>query len=212
MIRLYAFKPSGNSQKVRIALGLLGLEYENITLAGGAHKQPDFLALNPLGQVPVLIDGDTILRDSQAILVYLAAAYAPGRWDGETAAERGRIAQWLSLAANEIAAGPNRLRLAALFGAAIDRPAAEAMTARVFTLVEGRLRGRDWLEAGRLTIADLACAPYLALAHQGGVDLGSFPEIQAWAARIAAQPGFPRLEGWNISIDDLNPQPGARSS
>ena len=78
--------------------------------------------------------------------------------------------------------------------------------------MEGRLRGRDWLEAERLTIGDLACAPYLALAHQGGVDLGPFPALRVWTARITAQPSFPRLEGWNKSIDDLNPQPGARLS
>lgn len=197
MIRVYTFKPSGNSQKVRIALCLLGLKHEDIALGRGAHTQPDFLALNPLGQVPVLVDGDTTLRDSQAILTYLAAAYAPGRWDGETAAERGRIAQWLSLAANEIAAGPNRLRLATLFGAAIDRPTAEATTARVLRLVEKHLHSRDWLEGGRLTIADLACSPYLALAHQGGVDLGPFPAVRTWTARIAALPSFPPMDGWN---------------
>lgn len=196
MINFYAFKPSGNSQKVRIALRLLDLPFEEIAPSGGAHKQPSFLALNPLGQVPVLIDGDVTLRDSQAILTYLAAAYAPGQWDGATPAERGRIAQWLSLASNEIAAGPNRLRLAALFGASIDRPAAEAATAKVLALVESRLSVGEWLEGERLTIADLACAPYLALAHQGGIELSPFPNVRAWTARIARLPNFPAMDGW----------------
>lgn len=196
MIQFYTLKPSGNAQKVRVALHLLDLKHEETVLSGGAQKQPDFLALNPLGQVPVIIDGELVLRDSQAILVYLAAAYAPGRWDGETPAERGRIVQWLSLAANEIAAGPNLLRRAALFGASIDRPAAEAATVRVMAVIEARLAAGDWLEAGRVTIADLACAPYLALAHQGGVDLEPWPAIRAWTARVAALPGFPPMDGW----------------
>lgn len=197
MIKFYAFAPSGNSQKVRIALRFLGLNHEEILLSGGAHKQPAFLALNPLGQVPVIVDDDLTLRDSQAILVYLAAAYAPQRWDGATPVERGRIAQWLSLASNEIAAGPHRLRLAALYGAAIDRPVAEAATARALNVVEGRLVACDWLEGDRMTIADLACAPYLALAHQGGVALEPFPAIRAWTARIAALPDFLPMDGWS---------------
>lgn len=197
MIQLYAFAPSGNSQKVRIALRLLDLPFEEVRPSGGAHKRAPFTTLNPLGQVPVLVDGEVILRDSQAILVYLAATYRPGDWDGHDPAERGRIAQWLSFAANEIANGPNKLRLATLFGAAIDRPAAEALTPKVLNLVEARLDGRDWLEGDRLTIADLACAPYLALAGQGGVDLRPYPNIRGWAARIAGAPRFPEMDGWH---------------
>jgi glutathione S-transferase len=137
-----------------------------------------------------------ILRDSQAILVYLAAAYRPGDWDGHDPAERGRIAQWLSFAANEIANGPNKLRLAALFGTAIDRPAAEPVTAKVLGLVEARLDGREWLEGDRLTIADLACVPYLALVAQGGIDVGPYPNIRGWSARIAGMVRFPAMDGW----------------
>jgi len=197
LITLYSLRPSGNSQKVRMALSFLELPFEEVTLAGGAHKQPPFTDLNPLGQVPVLVDGATVLRDSQAILVYLAAAYRPGVWDGVDAAERGRIAQWLSLAANEIAHGPNRLRLAARFGRVIDHGAATALTARVLDLVERRLDGGEWLEGRRLTIADLACAPYLALSPQGGVDLSAYPCVRAWTARLAALPHFPTMDGWS---------------
>jgi glutathione S-transferase len=197
MIQLYAFAPSGNAQKARIALRLLDLPFEEIRLSGGAHKRAPFTTLNPLGQVPVLVDGDLILRDSQAILVYLAAAYRPGDWDGHDPAERSRIAQWLSFAANEIANGPNKLRLAALFGVAIDRPTAEAITARVLDLIEAQLDGHDWLEGDRLTIADLACVPYLALASQGGTDVSHYPNIRGWCARIAGMAGFPTMDGWS---------------
>lgn len=196
MIKLYAFAPSGNSQKVRIALRLLDLAFEEIRPSGGEHKRAPFTWLNPLGQVPVLVDGAVILHDSQAILVYLAAAYRSGDWDGHDPAERGRIAQWLSLAANEIANGPNKLRLAALFGVAIDRAGAQMLTTKVLELIEARLHGREWLEGDRLTIADLACAPYLALAGQGGVDLGAYPSIRSWCSRIAGMPRFPVMDGW----------------
>lgn len=193
---LYTLAPSGNAQKVRMALRFLDLQFEERTLSGGAHKREPFTSLNPLGQVPVLVDDDLVLRDSQAILVYLAARYAPGEWDGRTADERGRIAQWLSLAANEIANGPNQLRRVALFGATVDLAAAAALSSRALDLVESNLADGMWLEGERLTIADLACAPYLALAPQGGIDLGPYPGVRSWLARIASLPRFPAMDGW----------------
>lgn len=197
MITLFSLPPSGNAQKIRMVLRFLELAFEEVQLTGGAHKHPPFTDLNPLGQVPVLVDGEVTLRDSQVILVYLAAAYRPGDWDGYDAGERGRIAQWLSLAAGEIAQGPNRLRLAALFGVPIDHVAATAQTKRALDLVERQLDASGWLEGGRMTIADLACAPYLALSPQGRVDLGAYPNVRAWTARIAALPGFPAMTGWD---------------
>lgn len=196
MITAYVFPASGNAHKVRIALGLLGLAFEEVAPSAGAHKQAPFTDLNPLGQVPVLVDGDTVLRDSQAILVYLAAAYRPGEWDGHTPAERGRIAQWLSLASNEIANGLNRLRLAALFGTVVDTAAATMLAHRVLDLLQLRLTDADWLEGGRLTIADLACVPYVALGPQGGVDLDRYPAVRDWVGRIAALPNMPVMPGW----------------
>lgn len=77
MIEHHEFALSGNCHKVRLLLSLLGLEYRSIRAdgAGGAHKRPDFLRLNPWGQVPVLSDDGLVLRDSQAILIYLAKQY-----------------------------------------------------------------------------------------------------------------------------------------
>jgi glutathione S-transferase len=196
VIQLYTLPPSGNAQKVRMALCFLDLPFEEMSLAGGGQKTPAFQAINPLGQVPVLVDGATTLRDSGAILVYLAAAYRPGEWDGHDAGERGRIAQWLMFAAGEIAGGPVRLRAKALFGATIDDAAATVLTGQVLDLVEAQLAERNWLEGERLTIADLAVAPYLALSPQGGVDLDPFPNIRAWLERIVARPGFPAMPGW----------------
>lgn len=202
MITLYSLPPSGNAQKVRLALRLLDLPFDEVSLSGGAHKQAPFTTLNPLAQVPVLTDGEVVIRDSQAILTYLAAAHAPGTWDGQSPAERGRISQWLSLASNEIANGVARLRANALFGATVDRKAASALAQRVLSLVENQLGRGDWLEGGRLTIADLACAPYLALAGQGGVDLTPFPGLGGWTSRIAALPRFPAMNGWSaVSVD-----------
>lgn len=82
MIRLYEFALSGNCHKVRLMLSLLGLPYESVLVSGAnrEHKSAAFLAMNPLGQVPVLTDGDLVVRDSQAILVYLASRYGGPTW------------------------------------------------------------------------------------------------------------------------------------
>lgn len=81
-IKLYRFSLSGHSHRVELFLSLLGLPVEliNVDLAAGAQKTPEFLEMNPFGQVPVIQDGEVTLADSNAILVYLAGKYDDGRW------------------------------------------------------------------------------------------------------------------------------------
>lgn len=199
-ITLYDSALSGNAHKIRLALAWIGLPHATVAATGDYRATAEFRSINPLGQVPVLVDGDLVLRDSQAILAYLAAAHRPGEWDGHDPAERGRIGQWLSLAANEIANGPALLRLERRFGATIDRPRAAAITERILPVLAGQLDTRDWLEGARMTIADIACAPYLALGGEGGIDLTPWPAITRWLDRIAALPGFVAMPGWGAPI------------
>jgi glutathione S-transferase len=196
MITLYGGALSGNVHKVRMALALLGLPYEEIAVDATGRKTPEFLARNPMGQIPLLVDGDFMLRDSHAILAYLAAKHSPGEWDGYDPQERGQIGVWLAHSANEILNGPGFLRLGKLFGAAIDAERTGAVTARILPVVEAHLATRDWLVGRRMTIADLAASPYLALAGDGGIDLADWPQIKAWVQRIGALPAFPEMPGW----------------
>ncbi len=196
MIRLYASEMSGNAHKVRMALAILGLGWDERATDAAARKTDAFLALNPMAQIPVYVEGDFILRDSQAILAYLAARHRPGDWDGRTPEERGAIMIWLSHAANEIFNGPALLRAERLFGWSVDRERATAVADRILPMVEAHLEGRDWLVGDRLTVADLAASPYLALAPDGGIDLGQWPAIRDWTRRIAALPDFPAMPGW----------------
>jgi glutathione S-transferase len=130
MILLYATPLSGNAHKVRMALAFLGLPWTEQPTDAAARGSDAFATINPMGQIPVYAEGALCLRDSQAILAYLAARHRPGEWDGEDAEERGAIALWLSHAANEIANGPAALRLARRFGAAIAEDQAQAVTQR----------------------------------------------------------------------------------
>lgn len=199
MITLYGTPLSGNTHKVRIALAFLGLPWDERLTDAAARQSDAFAALTPMRQIPLFIDGGFTLRDSQAILAYLAERHRPGAWNGTTPEERGEIALWLSHAANEIANGPAALRLARKFGISIPEDHAAAVTARFLPVIEAHLAHRDWLVGGRLTIADLAASPYLALMADAGIDLADWPAIDAWTRRIAALPGFPAMPGWGPS-------------
>lgn len=194
-MKLYDFELSGNCYKVRLLLSLLGREYtrESVQL-GKQNHQPDFLALNPLGLVPVLQDGELVLRDSQAILVYLARKFN-NDWIPLEAAELGQVTAWLSLASNEIGSGPAGLRRIHRFGRKEDESAGRALSEKVFAVMESHLAEHDWLVGNRPTVADLACYPYLALAPEGKFETSGYPSVARWFRRIEALPGYIPLPG-----------------
>jgi len=196
-MKLHQFPLSGNSHKIRLMLGLLGLPCEIINVSGaqGQHKSPDFLALNPFGQVPVLEDDDVVVRDSQAILVYLAQVHGAGRWWPQDAASAAAVVAWLSTAANEVSKGPNLLRLHHKFGRAIDVAAATQVTQNLLAILNAQLQRRDWLVGESATIADVAIYPYIALAPEGQVDLAPYPHVVQWMGRIQAMPGYVGMDG-----------------
>ena len=171
---------------------LLGLKPElvEVDLAAGAHKQPEFLALNPFGQVPVLEDDGVVVADSNAILVYLAKKAGRTDWLPEDPAGAAAVQRWLSVAAGELAYGPCAARLITVFGADFN---AEEVIARAHVLLarlERHLSGRQWLAADHPTIADVALYSYLARAPEGNVDLSAYEQVRAFLARIEALPGF----------------------
>lgn len=202
-MKLYSHPLSGNAHRVRALLELLSVDYENITvdLQSGSHKAPDFLALNPLGQVPVLVDGDLVLRDSIAIMTYVAGKYdTEGTWMPKDNVEHAKVREWLSTALNEIQHGPFVVRAIELVGFPGDKDAAIARTTALFDgLFEPHLTGRDWLVGDAPTAADLACYAYIARVTEGGFDLSKYAAISAWLARVEAIEGFPPM----VKIEEL---------
>ncbi len=197
MIKLYQFALSGNSHKVRLMLSLLAAPFQTLDVSGAAreHKSDSFLDLNPFGQVPVLVHGDVVVRDSQAILAYLGQTFGYGSWWPKRAADMADVVAWLSTAANEVSHGPNLLRLHHRFGRAIDVASAEAVSQNLLVVLEKRLSGRQWLVGSTITVADVAMYPYIALAPEAHLELQSYPEIQTWLARIQALPGYLGMPG-----------------
>jgi glutathione S-transferase len=197
MITLYEFALSGNCHKIRLMLSLLGLDYQSVIVDGNAQQQKSaaFLAMNPFGQVPVLTDGEVTLRDSQAILVYLAKKYGFAQWLPEQPDALAEVMAWLSTAANEVSLGPNRLRLHYKFGRAINLDESRKTTENLLNILDERLKHHSYLATDQITIADIAVYPYIALSPEGNVDLNSYPADMAWLRRIQALPGYVGMPG-----------------
>jgi glutathione S-transferase len=191
-LQLHDFALSGHCHRVRLMLSLLQLPYQSIAvdLAHGEHKQPPFLALNPFGQVPVLRDGDVVIADSNAILVYLATRYGGERWLPRDAVGAAAVQRWLSVAAGEIAYGAAAARAHVVFGSPCDVAAVTGRARKLLQRMDATLARQPFLTGDAPTIADVAGYSYTAHAPEGDVDLQPYPRVRAWLARIEALPGF----------------------
>jgi len=190
-MKLHHHPLSGHSHRAVLA-SLLNVPHEQVEvdLKGGAHKRPEFLALNPFGQVPVLEDDGVVVADSNAILVYLAKKAGRTDWLPEDSRGAAAVQRWLSVAAGEVAYGPAAARLITVFGAKFN---ADEVIGRAHTLLsrlEAHLEDADWLVGAQPTIADIAIYSYVARAPEGNVDLSGYPNVNAFLSRVEALPGF----------------------
>ena len=197
-MKLYHF-PSPNPQKVTFALNELGLDCEivPVDLAKGEQRQPDFLALNPMGRVPVLTDGDLTITESHAILAYLGER--TGRlWPG-SAGERAEALQWLFLLSQHImpAAGQVALRIRAkVMGIPLD----EAVVAQgeqalqpVIAIIDRRLATNRWMLGADFSLVDCAYCPVLNVVEKAGFSLTGFPNASAYLNACRARPAWKEI-------------------
>ncbi len=194
---LYDLELSGNCYKVRLLCALLGVPVTivPVNFLAGDHKKPPVIDLNPFGELPVFQDGDVVLRDSQAILVYIARKWGGEAWLPTDPAGLARVCEWLMVAENEIARGPNDARLHDKFGFKLDLDLARTKAFRILDLMEAHLKRQPWLALGRATIADVASMPYVALGYEGGVSLDRYPSVATWVERVKGLPGFIGMPG-----------------
>jgi glutathione S-transferase len=182
---------SGHTHRVVSFLGILGLPHRLEPAPIEVRQMPEFRALNPLGQIPVLQDGNVVLADSCAILVYLAKRYAGGTpWLPEDPVAAARVQRWLAIAAGELKYGPAAARVITLWRSPGDLAAAHAIAARLLRFMDGHLAGQRFLAADFPTIADIACYSYVAHAPEGRISLEEYGHVRAWLARVEAVPGF----------------------
>ncbi|SIT41936.1 Protein GstA [Paraburkholderia piptadeniae] len=191
-IRLYTTLLSGHGHRVKLFLTLLDLPFEVIELdmRAGDNRKPEYLALNPFGQVPTIQDGDVTLFDSNAILVYLAKRYGDPSWLPDDPLGAAAVQRWLSLAAGQIAYGPCAARLVTVFGAPLDHETAKGIAAKLFDVIDRELATKPFAAGEHVTIADIAAHTYIAHAPEGGVSLEPYPHIRAWLRRVEALPRF----------------------
>jgi glutathione S-transferase len=202
-IKLYRHPLSGHAHRVELLLSLLNVPTELVfvDLAKGAHKQAEFLAINPFGQVPAIDDNGTVLSDSNAILVYLAKKYdSTGRWLPAEPVAASKVQRWLSVAAGQIASGPATARLITVFGAPYDAESTIARSHALLKVVEAELSNSPFLAGNTPTLADVAGYTYIAHAPEGNVSLADYPQVRAWLARIEALPGFVPMQRTAVGL------------
>ncbi|MCW8279623.1 glutathione S-transferase (plasmid) [Agrobacterium sp. 33MFTa1.1] len=191
-MKLYFHPLSGHAHRARLFLSLVDQPFEliDVDLARGEHKSPEFLKMNAFGQVPVLVDGDTVISDSNAILTYLAKKLGKSDWLPEDPTGAAQIQRWLSVAAGQIAFGPAAARLITVFGAKYNADEVIARAHALYSVLDQELATRRWLVSDRPTIADVAIYSYTARAPEGNVDLSAYPNVRAWLERVESLPGF----------------------
>lgn len=214
----YILSPS--CYKARLLAALLGapLELKPVDFhPGQQHKSPPMLALNPAGSIPILQDGDLILTESSAILTYLAARHGPEWLADGSPEEAAQMQQWLSFS-HRLTAALGGARLIEMLHAKGDLDACQAQGVAALRELESalfarRLAGQSSLVGDRLSIADIACFPYVALAPDGSVSLDPYPSIRIWMRTIRALPGFIEMPGIHrlheLAPDPLQPAEGA---
>lgn len=205
MITLYDYELSGNCYKVRLLLSMLGIEYQKHAIdfyPAAKHKHPDFLAINPLGELPVLKDDSLTICDSQAILTYLAAQYDnTGHWFPASDSTRlAEVTQWLCFA-NSLTSAASGARLVDGFFYELDGDALRASAHKLFRILDEHLWFNErehhrWVVSGDApTIADIACFAYVILSEEGGISRMDYPAIRRWTDHVKRLPGFIVMPG-----------------
>lgn len=212
MITLYDYELSGNCYKLRLLMSMLGIEYKTVPVdfyPGREHKSDWFLKLNPLGQLPVIEDDGLVLRDAQAILVYIGSKYDPsGTWyPRDNPALLGEISQWLAFA-DGITGTASAARLHDGLFYELDVEAARAGAHRLFRILDehlwfGEQEGRDWIcSAPHPTVADIACFPTSCCRKRGHSPAG----LSGNPSLVRSPQADQRLHG---HVGDLSCRPGA---
>lgn len=193
--KLYCFGESGNAYKCALALTLSGMEWEPVFVDffNGEARSPAFHEINEMGEVPVLIDGETRLTQSGVILDYISSK--TGKLGGKSAAERREVLRWMFWDNHKLSGQIGTTRFLMNFLAEDKHPAGvipflQGRLKAAYKVLDGHLDGRAWIAGQAMTIADLSCSGYLYYPEPFGFDRRDWPNIGAWLDRIAAVPGW----------------------
>lgn len=199
MIKLYGVRQS-RAMRSLWALEELGVPYENVpTNFATDAKKPEFLAINPNGRVPALVDGDVTLFESMAINLYLAKRYDTKNLYPKSLADEARAVQWSFWGMTEIEPALLQVLMNRVFLPAPQRDEAAAKTAeeklaQPLRVLDGALAGKKYLLGDTFTIADLNVASVLSWALFAKVDLTKTPNAERWLKECCARPSFVKAQ------------------
>ena len=193
--KLYCFGESGNAYKVALTLELVGMEWEPVFVDffNGEARSAEFRAINEMGEVPVLIDGDVTLSQSGVILDYIGSK--TGKMGGRSAAERREVLRWLFWDNHKLSTAVGTTRFLLNFLPADKRPDAvvpflQGRLKAAYKVLDSHLERRSWIVGDSVSIADTSCAGYLYYPEPFGFSRADWPNIDTWLTRIAALPGW----------------------
>jgi len=203
---LYCGRMSGNS--ARAAFGLLeagaGHRMHLLDTRNGENRTPAYLAINPMGKIPALVDGSFKLWESNAINWYAAEKRPAARLVPDSIEGRASVHRWLFFQTGHVTPAcitvfrNTNERVKAFWNPASDAKGLEAARkelARYLPVIESALGDREWLE-GAFSLADIAFAPHLALVAEGGFDFAPYPRLRAWLTRLTTRPAW--RETWEL--------------
>ncbi len=212
--QLHCFAQSGHSYKVALMLELCGADWAPIWVDffHGGVRSPEYRALNPMGEAPVLVEGDEAHTQSGAILYLLAERY--GRFGPETDAENRDVLRWVLWDNHKCSAQLGTLRFWRNFLAPEKRNPdvlkfIDGRCKAALKILDAHLAENNFVAAGRPTIADFSCCSYLFWMDELGLDATDWPHITAWLDRIRALPGW--KHPYDLMPGHPMPDPGAAS-
>jgi glutathione S-transferase len=186
---------SPNVRRVRLTAAVLGvhLDEKQLDFNRGEHKSPEYLALNPNGAVPTLVDGDVVLTESRAIMQYLASKQPESNLFPRGEHARAEVTRWQFWDASHFSPPLGTIVFEKLIkplmglGDPDPRKLEEAIASfrRFGAVLDKHLDGKRYIVGNSLTIADLTIACSLMYAKQTDVSLGELPNVQSWFSRVS---------------------------
>ena len=194
-IELYCMGESGNAYKTALALELSGLDWEPVYVDffGGETRRPAFRAINEMGEVPVLIDGDLTLTQSGVMQMYITEQ--TGKFGGTSEADRREVLRWVFWDNHKMSSQAGVTRFLINFLPEDKRPTSvipfmQGRLTAACTTLNTHLEGRDWIVGDSITNADISCCSYLYYPEPFGFDRAEWPNIDRWLTNISDTPGW----------------------